>query len=153
MADQTIATRLAAVLSHDGILASHRAAYIRERCGIAQSTARRILGGHERMRTPTFTKLAKGLEVSAGWLFCGGLENVRNRRDLDIHYLAEWPDDPERASSMVQFIEQLRTLPRPDIAALHRMAIRLLNNDRKVARLIDMRERGQISRAQLLSMM
>ncbi|MFZ5483736.1 MAG: helix-turn-helix domain-containing protein [Pseudomonadota bacterium] len=146
--EQTVASRLAAVLKHDGISTSYAAA----QCGVSRSTICRVLGG-KRFQTRTIMKLTRGLEISAGWLLFGGLENVGDRRSLEIHYWMQWPNEPGRVASMMRFIDVLRTLPDSEIAPLRRMGIRLLNKDRKVQRLIEMRERGQISRAQLLLMM
>lgn len=52
-----------------------------------------------------------------------------------------------------QIIEAYRSLPEAWRPGFIRCGIRLLNNDPKVRRLIEMRDRGQISEAQFFSMM
>lgn len=52
-----------------------------------------------------------------------------------------------------QIVETYRSLPEDWRPGFIRCGIRLLNNDPKVRRLIEMRDRGQISEAQFFSMM
>lgn len=52
-----------------------------------------------------------------------------------------------------RLLETFHAMPHAWRPAFIRLGIRLLNNDPKAQRLMEMRDRGQISQAQLFSMM
>lgn len=54
---------------------------------------------------------------------------------------------------IIKLVETYRSLPEAWRPGFVRCGIRLLNNDPKVRRLMEMRDRGQISAAQFFSMM
>lgn len=72
----TITGRVLAVLDHDGIPKRHRAAHLRDTCGISESTARRLLRGKNIWH---LLKLVRGLEVDWRWLYDGSFTNFHPR--------------------------------------------------------------------------
>lgn len=103
--------------------------------GRKPGTVSRWLNGQSKPRTYTVIKVVSALnfQLSIGWLLCGV--------------------EHGRSPVLAKFIEDASKLPDWKINKLTRMAIRLLNHDSKVYRLIEMQERGQISGYQLLNMM
>jgi hypothetical protein len=89
-------SRLAAVLSFEGIPAKQRAKYLETQCGIPEFNAFRLLGRIDPILPTTLVALANGLKVSESWLGKGEVGS-NHLRDLEIflychgHDIAEAP--------------------------------------------------------------
>lgn len=68
---------------------------------------------------------------------------------MPMHPAGVTVTDPD----IIKIVEAYRSLPEAWRPGFIRCGIRLLNNDPKVRRLMEMRDRGQISEAQFFSMM
>jgi hypothetical protein len=119
----TITGRVIAVLDQDGIPDRHRAAHLRDTCGISISAARRLLHGQ---RIRAFFNLVQGLDVDLYWLHDGDIQ-ATHARTARIH------------------LERIKGYP-PEVAALmQRLAVGFFSKHTPAKNLIAMVESGQLS--------
>ncbi|MBI3528209.1 MAG: hypothetical protein HY067_09585 [Betaproteobacteria bacterium] len=146
--DSTFAARLRRVLEFDGVVSVRNQGRRIAAAGvITRTTARRwLVDGREPRSAIYATRLAMALDVSLDWLV--GLE-------LPLH--ADTPErwamiagmDPRAYKFEVWFLRQ-----RPEHRAkLHRMIIRLTNDNGKAWRLVEACARGYLSYERLLEAM
>lgn len=171
--------RLLAVFDYDKIPERQRVKHVAMAGKVSLSTARRMLGGSyniAKSRGPFMFELAKGLNVHWRWIYDGEFEQFDPRTariqlvmidgetavqaDLDIGSIAsEVKGEPtycyigkSMSLSTVILVEQHRRMTAWEKNKNLRFMIRLLNNDSKADRLLEMYSRGQVSRRQIFCM-
>ncbi len=170
--------RLLAVLDYDGIEQSKRVSHLSKACGVSVSTARRMLGGKYNLgatRGTMMFDMAKALNVHWRWIYDGLFEKFERRTAL-IQLVMFEGDSPEQADAIINSIasevpgeptyknvgaeelstillfEQHRRMTKWEQNKNNRLCIRLINNDLKAKRLLELYLRGQITRQQVFHM-
>lgn len=176
----SIKQRVMTVLDYDDIPAKRRAAHLAQITGRSLSTARRMLSDDpanvRRMNVCLF-KLAKGLNVHWSWLYEGKFTQF-DPRTARIQLVMVDGETPSEADAIIDsvsssvpgeadyvsiggygtdlgrilLVEQHRRLTEWQQNKNLRFMIRLINDDPKANRFLDMYSRGQISRQQVFSM-
>jgi hypothetical protein len=82
------ASRVAELLSFEGIPNKQRAKYLETQCGIPEFNAFRLLRGIDPILPTTLKELANGLNVSEGWLEEGRVDLDR-LHDLEIYLVCK----------------------------------------------------------------
>lgn len=176
----SIKQRVTTVLDYDDIPAKRRAALLSKITGLSLTTARRMIGDDpaniRRMGRYLFD-LAKGLNVDWCWLYEGKFSKFDPRTariqlvmiDGETASMADAiidsvschvPGEPDYVSvgnhgmdlGQILLLEQHRRLSEWEKNKNLRLMIRLINDDPKADRLLEMYSRGQISRQQVFSM-
>lgn len=130
-----IANRLNRALEYRGASSqSEKIQRVMEATGCTRRTASRWLAGIGKPAAGVLD-LSTALHIDPRWLWDG---NGIDPKCIDLVHAIMLLPEPERGLRARQYT---------------RMALRLLNKDAKVLRLLGMRDRGEISQAQLLAMM
>ncbi len=172
--------RLLAVLDYDGIPERQRVKHVACSCGLSLSTSRRLLCAEsdaDVRHSRSLYDLAEGLSVNWLWLNRGNLD-IFDQRTVRIYLIKieQWTiDEADGAiysllSGMdgesdylnygcmlspmdVMWREKTRRMTEWERNKQLRLCLRLINDDKKARRLMEMSKRGQITHHQLLSMM
>ncbi len=170
--------RILAVLDYDGIPEHQRINHVAKAGKVSRSTARRILSGSydiAKSRGLLMFTLGDGLNVHWRWIFDGRFDafDPRTARiqlvmiegedkeqvELNIGSISsEVPGQPMYAPlggvdlSTAFIAEQHRRLTQWEKSKNIRFMLRLLNNDPKANRWLDLYSRGQITMQQIFSM-
>jgi hypothetical protein len=176
----SIKQRVATVLDYDSIPEKHRAAHLSKITGLSLTTGRRMMGddpANKRRMMRYLFDLAKGLNVNWCWLYEGKFSKFDPRTariqlvmlDGEAPSIADAiidsvscqvPGEPDYVSvgnngvdlGRILLVEQHRRLSKWQQTKNFRFIIRLVNNDPKADRLLEMYSRGQITRQQVFQM-